>query len=156
MSTLWTPRGEHQVPKPGPDDQAKGATTPGAPGASGRSPAPSAGVEDELTPEEVQEAQAEMEAMRRQLLEAPVEVVIANHIMGIWELAALHLSETPPNFAQAQLAIDAVGALVDALEGRLGESGQTLVDALANIRMAFVQIHRAQQAGAGPGGQAHS
>ena len=84
--------------------------------------------------------------MREQLLQAPVEVVIANHAMGLWELAALHLSSKPPQLAQAQLAIDALACLVDGLAGRLGDAEKTLQDGLAQIRMAFVQIHRAEQA----------
>jgi len=95
--------------------------------------------------EEERQAEAELEAMREQLLQAPVEVVIANHAMGLWELAALHLSGKPPQLAQAQLAIDALSCLVDGLAGRLGEAEKTLQDGLAQIRMAFVQIHRAEQ-----------
>jgi Domain of unknown function (DUF1844) len=84
--------------------------------------------------------------MRQQLAEAPAELVIANHAMGLWELAALHLSQQPPQLAQAQLAIDALTALVDGLQGRLGEDERSLRDGLAQIRMAFVQIYNAEQA----------
>ncbi len=84
--------------------------------------------------------------MRQQLAEAPAELVIANHAMGLWELAALHLSQQPPQLPQAQLAIDALTALVDGLQGRLGEDERSLRDGLAQIRMAFVQIHNAEQA----------
>ena len=84
--------------------------------------------------------------MREQLLQAPVEAVIANHALGIWELAALHLSSKPPQLDEAQLAIDALACLVDGLAGRLGDAEKTLQEALAQIRMAFVQIHRAEQA----------
>lgn len=118
---------------------------------SGRSPAtgPAArgfGDEREPSPEEERQAQAELEAMREQLLQAPVEAVIANHALGIWELAALHLSSKPPQLDEAQLAIDALACLVDGLAGRLGDAEKTLQEALAQIRMAFVQIHRAEQA----------
>ncbi len=84
--------------------------------------------------------------MRQQLAEAPPELVIANHAMGLWELAALHLSQQPPHLPQAQLAIDALAALVDGLQGRLGEDEKSLQDGLAQIRMAFVQIHNAERA----------
>jgi hypothetical protein len=90
--------------------------------------------------------------MRAQLLETPVEVVVANHAMGIWELAALHLSSSPPQLREAQLAIDALAALVEGMKGRLGEPEKTLEDGLAQIRMAFVQIHRAEQARLAAGG----
>jgi hypothetical protein len=72
-----------------------------------------------------------------------VAVVIVNHCLGMWELAALHLSQQPPNLDQAAVAIDAVGAIVERLEGRLGEDEATLKDALAQIRVAFVQIKSA-------------
>jgi Domain of unknown function (DUF1844) len=92
--------------------------------------------------------------MREQLARAPAELVIANHAMGLWELAALHLSLQPPQLHQAQLAIDALTALLDGLQGRLGDDEKSLRDGLAEIRMAFVQIHnaeRAKQASASPG-----
>jgi hypothetical protein len=60
--------------------------------------------------------------------------------MGLYELAAIHLSAQPPRLAEAALAIDAVACLVEGLEGRLGEEQPTLKMALDNIRIAFVQI----------------
>lgn len=97
----------------------------------------------EPTAEEVRQAEADLDAMREQLLQAPAEIVIANHAMGIWELAALHLSARPPQLEQAQLAIDALSALVEGLKGRLGEAEATLEEGLARIRMAYVQIRQA-------------
>ncbi len=98
------------------------------------------------SPEEIRQAQEEMEAVRQDLLRAPVELVISNTAMSLWELAALHLSERPPHLLEAQLAIDALSALVEGLTGRLGASERTLRDGLAEIRMAFVQIHKAERA----------
>ena len=83
---------------------------------------------------------AHLEELRGQLLATPVEVVVANHAYGLFELAAIHLSERPPALGQARLAIDALGAIVEGLAGRLGDAEPSLVDALAQIRMAFVQI----------------
>ena len=75
------------------------------------------------------------------------EVVLTNHVMGLYELAAIHLSADQPDLASAALAIDAVACLVDGLGDRLGAETSTLRDALANIRLAFVQIKgRAQSA----------
>jgi hypothetical protein len=74
------------------------------------------------------------------LLAAPAEVVVANHAYGLFELAALHLSSQPPNLEKARLAVDALGAMVEGLEGRLGNVEQALTDALAQIRLAYVQI----------------
>lgn len=84
-----------------------------------------------------------MEELRRQLAETPAEAVVANHCYGLFELAAVYLSQTPPLLDQAQLAIDALGYLVDGLGDRLGETAGTLKDALAQIRLAFVELARA-------------
>jgi uncharacterized protein with GYD domain len=86
------------------------------------------------------EAQAAMEAARRRLAEVPAEVVVTNHVMGLYELAAIHLSADPPDLVSAALAIDAVGCLVEGLGERLGEEATTMRDALGNIRIAFVEI----------------
>ena len=86
------------------------------------------------------EAEQAIEDARRRLSEAPAELVVTNHVMGLYELAAIHLSASPPNLPAASLAIDAVGSLVEGLGDRLGEDSPTLRDALANIRMAFVAV----------------
>jgi hypothetical protein len=95
---------------------------------------------------QVDDAREAMQAARRQLAETPVEVVVTNHVMGLYELAAIHLSAEPPDFAQAVLAIDSVACLVEGLGDRLGPDAATLRDALANIRIAFVQIKNRSQA----------
>ena len=81
-----------------------------------------------------------MAEARARLADVPAEVVITNHVMGLYELAAIHLSATPPDLVQSALAIDAVACLVDGLGDRLGEEAPTMRDALNNIRLAFVQI----------------
>jgi hypothetical protein len=86
------------------------------------------------------EAQREMNDVRARLSEVPAEIVVTNHVMGLYELAAIHLSATPPDLHQSALAIDAVACLVDGLGVRLGDEAATMQDALANIRLAFVQI----------------
>ena len=91
-------------------------------------------------------SQEEMRELQRQLAEAPVELVLANHCYGIFELAALHLSLQPPQLTQARLAIDALGAMVDGLAGRLGEPEAQLKDGLAQLKMAYVQLQAAAQA----------
>ena len=155
MSTLWTPSGEHPIPRQpdgaGPGDDNRRLVEPlggGATGPPGATPGAQRGEEGDYqpSPEEVGRAQEEMEAMRRELLRAPVELVISNNAMSLWELAALHLSERPPHLPEAQLAIDALSALVEGLQGRLGGAERTLRDGLAEIRMAFVQIHNAERA----------
>ena len=121
MSTLWTPGGEHPVD---PENESSSDFS-------------------ELSPEEQEQAQAlaaEMAAVREQLAAAPAEIVVANHLMGLYELAAIHLSQQPPKMDEASLAIDAMSAVLDSLEGRLGEAEGTLKDALHQIRLAYVQV----------------
>jgi len=90
-----------------------------------------------------------MVELRQQLAETPVELVVANHCFGMFELAALHLSLQPPRLDQARLAIDALSALLEALAGRLGEEEGQLQEGLASLRLAFVQIQGAQASGGG-------
>jgi hypothetical protein len=91
---------------------------------------------------------AQMAAMREELVNSPVEVVIANHCYGLFELAAVYLSQQPAMLPQARLAIDALGSLLDGLEGRLGETEPQLKDGLSQLRLAYVQIEGAARAGA--------
>jgi hypothetical protein len=91
----------------------------------------------------VGDAQEAIQEARQRLAEVPAEVVVTNHVMGLYELAAIHLSSPTPDLRSAALAIDAVACLVDGLGDRIGENAPTMRDALANIRMAFVQIKAA-------------
>ena len=85
-------------------------------------------------------AQEALEAARRRIAEAPAQVVVVNHLMGLYELAAIHLSSVPPKLDDASLAIDALAALVDKLGDRLGDDITTMRDALSNIQMVYVQM----------------
>ena len=93
-----------------------------------------------MSDEEFEAIQNEYAQARQRLAEVPASVVIVNHAMGMYELAAIHLSAEPPNLPEAALAIDAVGCIVEGLDDRLGPDVATLRDALAQIRLAFVQI----------------
>ena len=86
------------------------------------------------------EAEQAMADARSRLADVPAEVVVTNHVMGLYELAAIHLSAAPPDLAQSALAIDAVTCLVEGLGDRLGDDAMTMQDALNNIRLAFVEI----------------
>ena len=77
------------------------------------------------------DVESAMAEARSRLAEVPAEVVVTNHVMGLYELAAIHLSSTPPDFHAASLAIDAVGCLVDGLGDRLGDEYPTMRDALS-------------------------
>jgi hypothetical protein len=110
--------------------------------------APPGAADDGDEPIDDEALAAEVEAMRAQLANAPVEEVLANHCYGLFELAAVYLSQQPPLLAQARVAIDALGCLVTGMEGRLGENESALADGLRNLQMAWVQIDGAQRAGA--------
>ena len=124
MGTIWTPSGEQPVGDEG-GDRPSASSPPG-----GQQEAP-------------EELEAELAEVQRQLLETPASVIIANHAIGLFQLAALHLNQQPPNFVDAQLAIDALGSLVEGLGDRFGPDEDALRDALAQIRLAFVQIKSA-------------
>jgi hypothetical protein len=93
-------------------------------------------MSDNPTPEQ-EKAMAEA---RARLAETPANVVVANHVVGLYELAAIHLGANPPRFEDARLAIDALAAIVDALGSRLGQDHETFKDALANIRLVYVKL----------------
>jgi hypothetical protein len=150
--SLWTPSGEHPVGEGGgthggsPPRQGHGGggrdPRPDATGGAGPDEAGGAGPEE-----------ADVDELRRRLADAPADVVIANHCYGLFELAAVYLSGQPPRLDAARLAIDALGVLVDGLGDRLGEAHASLRDALAQLRLAYVQIASvADQADGAAGG----
>jgi hypothetical protein len=126
VSSLWTPGGEHRVP----DDPAEPA----------REAVDAAqAAADEAEADDVEAAlRAEIEDARRRLAEVPAGQVVANHAMGLFELAAIHLSQSPPRRDEASIAIDAMAAILDAVGPRLEPNAAVLRDALSQIRLAFV------------------
>jgi hypothetical protein len=139
MSSLWTPSGEHFPQKEGND------AAPPPPGQPGDTGVTQTSQETPLT-EEQAAAQAEVDAMRAQLANTPAEVVVANHCYGLFELAAIYLSQNPPMLFEARLAIDGLGALLDGLRGRLGEAEPALLESLSQLRLAFVRMEGVEQA----------
>jgi hypothetical protein len=123
VSGLWTPSGEQ-----GPPDQPPGGDAP------------------EASSEEV----AALREVHARLVATPVEDVVANHALGIWQLALVHLGViTPPdadgrrpepNLAAAGLAIDAMAAVIEGLGERLGVHEPVLRDALTQAQMLFVEV----------------
>ncbi len=91
-----------------------------------------------------------MEEVRRELLGAPAAVVVANHAMGIYELAAIHLTAQPPQLAEAAFAVDALAAIVEGLEGRLGDAEPTLREALTQLRAAYLEVRDRPRGDVGP------
>ncbi len=143
--SLWTPDGERTV------SRTPSTPTPAAPPSDDVRNSPElreamaeAGVDiDELTPEqlaEATEALVEMSRVRERMLSVPTADVIANHMMGIYELAAIHLGENPPNFGEAGLAIEVLRLIVDNLGPKFGDSESILRQALQQLQLAFVQL----------------
>jgi hypothetical protein len=130
VSSLWTPSGEHE-PAAAPGEPAVPGS--GAPGAGG---AHDGDVDEAVVREELRRVRAELAG-------TPVADLVANHAIGLWQLAVLHLTpdeDAPVRLDEAGLAIDAMAALVEQLGDRLGESAEPLRDALAQLRIAYVQI----------------
>ncbi len=166
MSTLWTPGGEVPIGdrpgrrergEPSPrrerppqgdpfDGDAGGMSAGSAASASAAAAGDTGEIDlDSLSPEDREIAEQyirEVAEARERIRQAPAAVVVANHAMGLYELAALHLSDQPPNFTEAAVAIDALGALLDGMKDRLDESEATLRDGLSQLRMAFVELKK--------------
>ncbi|MBT8241190.1 MAG: hypothetical protein KJN63_08185 [Acidimicrobiia bacterium] len=94
---------------------------------------------DEIDPAQAEAMAQELSDARARLLEAPVADVVVNHAVGLYELAAIHLTASEPDFDETRLAIDALKALVENLGGRLGEGEEMLQQALSSLQMGFVQ-----------------
>jgi hypothetical protein len=127
MSTFWTPSGERPIPRDEP-------TAPSPPPAG-----PPEGGGEEMD----EELRAELRAMQEQMIRTPAAIVVANHCIGLVELAALHLGQNPPNLADAQIAIDALAGVLDGVGTRMEENGPPLRQALNQMRMAFVEAKTA-------------
>ena len=129
MSSLWTPSGEHRATAGAPGNDESAAPGPGDTEAAG----------DELVDAELVE---ELRQARAELAATPAADIVANHAVGLWQLAVLHLTPDVgvPRLEEARLAIDAMGAIVEGLGDRLGAHGDPLRDALAQLRLAFVEV----------------
>jgi len=129
MSSLWTPSGEHFPKEEGGDAPAPPPNPPGGTDVPGAAE----GISEE-------EAQRRLDLMREQLASTPAEVVVANHCYGLFELAAIYLSQSPPKLFEARLAIDGLGFMLDGLKGRLGDAETPLLESLAQLRLAYVSL----------------
>jgi hypothetical protein len=132
VSSLWTPSGEHE-PEPDPE----------------RNPEPAGGMPPEAEAMEMSPEQyEELLRARAELAAIPVADIVANHAIGLQQLAVIHLLPDPgpdgtpgePRLAEAGLAIDALGALVDTLGDRLAPHHEALREAVTQLRLAFVEL----------------
>jgi hypothetical protein len=104
-----------------------------------------------------------LERMREQLMSISAADVVAEAAMPLLTLAYARLGLPPEEHERyrdlpaARLLIDALGGMLDGVEGRLGRVEPELRDALARLRMAYVDVARhageEHQPGAAPGGQ---
>ncbi len=81
----------------------------------------------------------------RALRATPPDIVVANHVFHLLELAAVHLSAEPAQLESAQLVIDAVSGLLDSVGDRLGEHSALLAEGLSQMQMAFVRLSADQR-----------
>ena len=133
MSSFWTPSGEHKVPgaespssQPIEIDDSEPADNPyGA----------------DVDPQMAAAMEQRMREAQEQLLSVPASQVVANHMIGLFELAALHLRVDPPNLEEARLPIDAMGLVVDNLGSELPDA-DTIKMALQQIRLAYVEVQK--------------
>ena len=106
--SLWTPDGEVPVERSGAEERP-------ATSASEMLGGPNL---DDLSPEERAQAEemiARMAEVQRQLLSHPASVFVANHLMGLYELAAVHLDQPEPKYDEVRLAIDHHSHVRDAI-----------------------------------------
>jgi hypothetical protein len=131
--SLWTPDGERPIRREPEPPPAAADVLDEAPDF------------DDLSAEEQAQATqmaAEMAEARQQIAETPAALIVANHVMGLYELAAIHLSNEPPKLSEAAVAIDAMGAVLEALPGRLGDNESVLRDAIQQLRLAYVEVSK--------------
>lgn len=122
MSGLWTPSGDEVPAGQGSGEEFEEYGE--------------ADLDDEAVAEELRR-------VRSEIANTPAIDIVANHAVGLWQLAVLHLSPDegmPLRLDEAAIAIDAMSGLVDALGDRLGDHGAALRDAVSQLRMAFVEV----------------
>lgn len=154
MSSLWTPDGEHQVPpEPQPDNGADAAAAQRDSGSQPvedpsadtlRAAAEAIGVDiDSLSDEERDQLRSELTEMmrvRREVAARPASEMLTNHMMRLFDLATIYLEVDPPAFSDASTVIEAFRAMLDALGDGLGDSEDTMREALGQLQMLFVQV----------------
>jgi hypothetical protein len=135
VSSLWTPYGEDPVPPAGSDQPPSPGGIGGGPGGPGGGSGDDPGQPD-LDPEQMREMLARLAA-------TPVEAIVTQFAVELQEITVLHLglaSERPESLASAAIALDAMGGLVDAVGERLGPNAEPLRQAVAALRLGFVEV----------------
>ena len=92
-----------------------------------------------------QEAQEVAARLRERAGRAPVGELVAEAASGLLSLAYMRLglprgNEPYRNLEAARTLIDAVGGMLEATSGRLGQAEQPLREALTYTRLAYVDV----------------
>jgi Domain of unknown function (DUF1844) len=108
---------------------------------------------------EQQQGRDPLEEMREQLASVSAGDVITEASLSLVALAYVRLGVPPEEHERyrdldaARLLIDALGGMLVAVEGRVGAAEAGLRDALARLRMTYVEVANLVQAGDAPAGE---
>jgi hypothetical protein len=106
-----------------------------------------------MSESEQQQERDPLEEMREQLASVSAGDVIAEAGLSLVALAYVRLGVPPEQHEQyrdleaARLLIDALGGMLAGVEGRVGAAEPGLRDALARLRMTYVEVAAQVQAG---------
>ena len=109
--------------------------------------------------ERQQQERDPLEELGEQLASVSAGDVIAEASLSLVALAYVRLGVPPEQHEQyrdleaARLLIDALGGMLAAVEGRVGAAEPGLRDALARLRMTYVEVANLVQAGDAPAGE---
>ncbi len=128
MSTLWTPEGEHHVPRNNSNnDQVVNSES--------YDPESMPNIDD-MSPEEIEQM---VEKVRTEVLSTPAIQIILNHVSGLGELAAIHLSVDKPDLESSKLAIDCLDAICQTIKDKVDSQISDAVSTMLNqLQMAWV------------------
>lgn len=137
--TIWTPRGEHEVSREAADTQQQAPPPNQPPNSQPPSPSPTA-QDPQVDPQAQREYEQQLAEIRQNILETPIELILAQHFLGLSEIAVIHLSEANPNLESARLVINAMNGIVSATQGELGDAEEALQLALHQVQMEYVKV----------------
>jgi hypothetical protein len=120
-----------------PPEQPEPATAGPPPSSDEEAPVPQSGPTQADPGVWTPEREAEAQTIAQELSQVPALDWVANAAVTLANVAAakIQMGQAP----DAQLAIDALGALLDGLGSRFGEAEQPLKQTLAQLRFAYAQ-----------------
>ncbi len=123
--SIWTPSGEYELSATDSEESSEEPESADSP--------------PELTPEEQSALASEFEEAKQRISETPVDQIITTHIIGLYELAVIHLQKDPPDLESAKIAVNAMSGIVEGVAEDLQEYEEAMRNALTEIQMAFVK-----------------